>query len=97
MRYVLQHCDYRDTARRLRLLPADRRQALCLTSPPYDRSDGHKSYCPPGGLVWDPFAGACTVLAEALRRGHTAVGSEVCGAYFRELGHTRLRQAIRVE
>jgi DNA modification methylase len=56
-----------------------------------------RAYCPPGGLVWDPFAGACTVLAEGLRRGHRVVGSEVCGAYCRELGHPRLLAAIRGE
>lgn len=36
-----------------------------------------RSFCPPGGVVYDPFAGSGTTLAVAVRCGRRAVGTDV--------------------
>jgi hypothetical protein len=36
-----------------------------------------KSFCPPGGIVLDPFAGSGTTLAVALRHGRRALGIDL--------------------
>jgi DNA polymerase-1 len=39
-----------------------------------------KSYCPPGDVVLDPFAGSGTTLAVALRHGRRALGIDLRGS-----------------
>lgn len=49
--------------------------------------------CPPGGVVLDPFAGACTTLMVAKDLGRRAVGVELKPEYCR-IGDRRLRQEV---
>lgn len=48
-----------------------------------------KAGCPPGGAVYDPFAGACTVGLVALRLGRSFAGAEVSSAYA-DMGEKRV-------
>lgn len=36
-----------------------------------------RSFCPPGGRVWDPFSGSGTTAAVALRHGRNAIASDI--------------------
>jgi DNA modification methylase len=50
--------------------------------------------CPKGGLVLDPFAGACTTAVVALEHGRDFIGIELNPAYV-ELGKRRIAEATR--
>ncbi len=51
-----------------------------------------QAYCPPGGVVLDPFAGSGTTLAVATRLGRHAIGIELYEQYVRTI-HERCRQS----
>lgn len=36
-----------------------------------------RSFCPPGGTVWDPFSGSGTTAAVALKHGRNAIASDI--------------------
>ncbi len=36
-----------------------------------------RTFCPPGGIVFDPFCGSGTTLAAALKSGRNAIGSDI--------------------
>ncbi|HZV03908.1 MAG TPA: site-specific DNA-methyltransferase [Gemmataceae bacterium] len=47
------------------------------------------SFCPPGGVVLDPFAGSGTTLAAAVKHGRRAPGIDIRGSQV-ELTRRRL-------
>lgn len=51
-----------------------------------------KSYCPPGGVVLDPFCGSGTTLAVAVLHGRSAVGIDLRSSQC-ELSHRRVAEA----
>jgi hypothetical protein len=52
-----------------------------------------KSFCPPGGIVLDPFAGSGTTLAVALRHGRRALGIDLRPSQV-ELTHRRVEAEL---
>lgn len=54
-----------------------------------------RSYCPPGGKVFDPFCGSGTVLAVAKMWGRNAIGCDIrqsqCDLVYRRLESTQVR------
>ena len=84
--------DYRDPVWRVPLKPDKRLGPFALQVLPVGivRPIVEK-YCPPGGLVVDPFAGSGTVVREALRLGRRAIGYEIDS---RMLGTIRLADEI---
>lgn len=51
--------------------------------------------CPPGGLVFDPFAGDCTTGVAAARRGRQFVGIEI-NAEYADGGRRRIETDVRI-
>lgn len=54
-----------------------------------------RSFCPPGGMVLDPFSGSATTLAAAIKCGRNAVGIDVRASQI-ELGNRRIAEAMSV-
>jgi DNA modification methylase len=52
-----------------------------------------KSFCPPGGIVLDPFAGSGTTLAVALRHGRRALGIDLRPSQV-DLTHQRIETEL---
>ena len=50
-----------------------------------------KSFCPPGGVVLDPFSGSGTTVATAVRLGRNGVGTDLRASQC-ELGRRRIRE-----
>jgi hypothetical protein len=48
-----------------------------------------RSFCPPGGIVLDPFSGSGTTVAMAVKHGRNGVGIDARASQV-ELGETRL-------
>ena len=36
-----------------------------------------RSWCPPGGTIYDPFSGSGTTVAAAVKLGHNGIGSDI--------------------
>jgi DNA modification methylase len=51
-----------------------------------------RSFCPPGGIVLDPFAGSFTTCAVAQKTGRQWVGIDVRESQI-ELGQRRMKEA----
>lgn len=51
-----------------------------------------RSFCPPGGVVYDPHAGSGTTLAVALKNGRNAIGTDVRESQV-ELTRRRIEEA----
>ena len=52
-----------------------------------------KSFCPPGGIVFDPFIGSGTTAAVALKHGRSAIGLDVRKSQI-ELSMRRIRESV---
>lgn len=52
-----------------------------------------KSFCPPGGWVWDPFSGSGTTAAAALKCGRNVIASDIRESQC-ELTRRRIREAV---
>lgn len=51
-----------------------------------------RSFCPPGGLVYDPHVGSGTVLAVAIKNGRNSIGTDVRQCQV-DLSNRRIQQA----